>query len=75
MIVSGDSVATYGLSILLFHHECCVYCSKLLDYGLTEQEMALVADLQVETVEEAKKIVPSLEVRFPLVFIYPTIYR
>jgi hypothetical protein len=52
-------------------------CSKLLDASLSEQEMALVADLGIETVDEAKKVVPSLEVgnavseRLPTAFQIP----
>jgi hypothetical protein len=35
-------------------------CSRLAEAGMTEQELALVANLQLQTAEEAKVLVPSL---------------
>ena len=37
-------------------------CRTLAEAGLTHQEMASVANLQVQTADEAKKLVPTLEV-------------
>eukprot|EP00204_Picochlorum_oklahomense_P003632 CAMPEP_0118798894 /NCGR_PEP_ID=MMETSP1161-20130426/1221_1 /TAXON_ID=249345 /ORGANISM="Picochlorum oklahomensis, Strain CCMP2329" /LENGTH=112 /DNA_ID=CAMNT_0006726461 /DNA_START=19 /DNA_END=357 /DNA_ORIENTATION=+ len=34
--------------------------SRLAEAGMTEQELALVANLQLQTAEEAKVLVPSL---------------
>lgn len=38
--------------------------SVLAEAGMTEHELAMVANLQLQTAEEAKKLIPTLEDRF-----------
>jgi len=36
-------------------------CSILLEAGLSQQELTMVTNLQVQTADEAKKLIPSLD--------------
>jgi len=57
-------VRRYDVMLLHGSHDMVAsLCSVLAEAGMTEQELAMIANLQLQAADEAKKLIPSLAVR------------